>query len=675
MFGEGLRAGETGGTVKRVDVHARGTRRIGSDAVVTASSPAKRGATSGSSASPGPQRYLSGRIPADRDPAPDSTAAEDRPRSRTSSSKGRTRSSAGRAGDSRTAVDTLLPLARIVRAQLSTLSLDLDLPDVDGARRERDLVLAHVDDYLIPRLLRMDAPLLAVIGGSTGAGKSTLMNSLAGKEVSRSGVLRPTTRSPVLVHHPYDSGAFLSQRILPGLDRITSEALEPVQPVELDAPRITALRLVPHEDLVPGLALLDAPDIDSVVEANRELAVQLLGAGDLCLFVTTAARYSDAMPWEMLRDAADRGASVAVVLDRVPPETMSEVRTDLARMLRDEGLASSPVFTIPETTLVNGLLPRRLVASLLRWLTRLASDGRSRDMVIRRTLAGALDSLPERIERIVAASGEQEASVQVLRSRLEEIWAEERALIATQLSDGTVLRGEARARWRHLVAEKHLMRHVERAGNRMTDRLLSSVRRPAPLHADGLGKSVELGARAVLSAGAFALVGHTAAAWESRPGGARLRLTGELDRFRVEIDQRAVRVVREWQSALTAELEEKTRRGIPEWAVPLGAHGIGVLAMVAAFSLAARTRADRAGIEVDEAATEVAPSQQVLAAILGEETTRAVLLRAHERLLVAADSLCLSIRDQVQGRLDETGVLPGAGQALREAARALDEAR
>ena len=56
-----------------------------------------------------------------------------------------------------------------------------------------------------PAWTRLDAPLLAVVGGSTGAGKSTLVNSLIGRAVSRPGVIRPTTRSPVLVHHPDDA--------------------------------------------------------------------------------------------------------------------------------------------------------------------------------------------------------------------------------------------------------------------------------------------------------------------------------------------------------------------------------------------------------------------------------------------------------------------------------------
>ena len=78
--------------------------------------------------------------------------------------------------------------------------------------RRRASLLKQLDDYVLPRLESLDAPLLAVVGGSTGAGKSTLVNSLVGAEVSRSGVLRPTTRSPVLVHHPADARWFTGDR-------------------------------------------------------------------------------------------------------------------------------------------------------------------------------------------------------------------------------------------------------------------------------------------------------------------------------------------------------------------------------------------------------------------------------------------------------------------------------
>src|SRR4051794_7015910 len=148
----------------------------------------------------------------------------------------------------------------------------------------------------------MDAPLLMVVGGSTGAGKSTLVNSLVGEEVSASGVLRPTTRAPVLVCHEGDVAWFADDRILPGMPRTIGRTGDGG----------SGLHVVPTPALQPGLALLDAPDIDSVVEANRTLARQLLAAADSWLFVTTAARYADAVPWDLLQAARERGTSLCL---------------------------------------------------------------------------------------------------------------------------------------------------------------------------------------------------------------------------------------------------------------------------------------------------------------------------------------------------------------------------
>src|SRR3954451_22217161 len=166
-----------------------------------------------------------------------------------------------------------------LRDELRTVDLTLGTPAAPAGRTARDEITAQIDDYLLPRLRQMDAPLLMVVGGSTGAGKSTLVNSLVGAEVSASGVLRPTTRAPVLACHPGDVRWFEDDRILPGLARTTGG---PAQS--------GGLELVATDAEPAGLALLDAPDIDSVVAANRALAGQLLAAADSWLFVTTAAR-------------------------------------------------------------------------------------------------------------------------------------------------------------------------------------------------------------------------------------------------------------------------------------------------------------------------------------------------------------------------------------------------
>ena len=123
------------------------------------------------------------------------------------------------------------------------------------------------------------------------------------------------------------------------------------------------------DSIPPGLAILDAPDIDSVVAENRQLAAQLLAAADLWLFVTSAARYADAVPWEFLLAAAERSAAVAVVLDRVPPRAMSEVPPHLGQLMSERGLAGSPLFAVPETAVdEQGLLPAAAVQPIRGWL-------------------------------------------------------------------------------------------------------------------------------------------------------------------------------------------------------------------------------------------------------------------------------------------------------------------
>jgi hypothetical protein len=271
---------------------------------------------------------------------------------------------------------SMLGTVKTLRDQVEQAGLPLDIPDVGTGRATREALLGQLDDYVIPRLRSLDAPLLAVVGGSTGAGKSTLVNSIVDAEVSRSGVLRPTTTTPVLVHHPEDERWFSDDRVLPGLSRVTGAA------VADDGGQ--SLRLVVSGSLPPGMALLDAPDIDSVVSANRALSNQLLSAADLWLFVTTAARYADAVPWELLRQASERGTAVAIVLDRVPSEAMADIRSHLASMLREQGLSTAPIFGIPEAQLTaEGRLPEQDVARLRSWLTALASDARARSVIVK----------------------------------------------------------------------------------------------------------------------------------------------------------------------------------------------------------------------------------------------------------------------------------------------------
>ena len=325
--------------------------------------------------------------------------------------------------------------------ELGRVELGLELPSAERARHLRDELAGQIDDYLLPRLRRMDAPLLMVVGGSTGAGKSTLVNSLVGSPVSTAGVLRPTTRGPVLALNPDDLHWFSDDRVLPDLARATGGDAGP-----------TSLRLAPTPRVPSGLALLDAPDIDSVVAENRALGAQLLAAADAWLFVTTAARYADAVPWELLEGARERGTALAIVLNRVPHDAVGEVSSHLREMLRERGLDDAELLVVRESLLENdGLIPPSELAPVRRWLDALAADAERREALVRRTLTGALDTFPARVGVIEAALAEQRAAAEELRADVRRSYRRAFEEVDDAVRGGTLLRGEVLARW-HAVA-------------------------------------------------------------------------------------------------------------------------------------------------------------------------------------------------------------------------------
>lgn len=569
----------------------------------------------------------------------------------------------------------LLDAAELLRSELAALRLPLAVPEAEVGRRERDQLLAQLDDYLLPRLRRMDAPVLAVVGGSTGAGKSTLVNSLLRREVTRSGVLRPTTRSPVLVHHPYDSGAFLSQRILPGLGRVTSEAPEPAQPIDVDAPKPTALRLVPHEGMPAGIAIVDAPDIDSLVDTNRELAYQLLAAADLWLFVTTAARYSDAVPWHALRSAVERGVSVAVVLDRVPTSAMYQVRTHLATMLRDRGLATAPLFTIPETPRsAEGFLPREVVQPLVAWLTRLARDARSRDVVIRRTLVGALDSLRDRVPVIAMAADEQVAADERLRDHLDEVYTSAAEQLEKRLVDGTMMRGEVLARWQEFVGTGDLIRSLDATVTTLRDRLAHAVRGSSGT-TEELEEAVLTGVHALVRSAAQQAADEAVGRWRSTPEGVGLLRSTKgtsmvQHRPPPEFDASVARTVQGWQTMVLelARAEGAVHRSHSR-ATTLGAGASALIVMLMVFS---------DGVAQDDrsvAAGTAAAGHRLLEAVFGDQAVRSLVLAARRDLLARTGATLDAERSRIEGLLDGAEVRDGRGEMLRALATAVEEAR
>ena len=568
---------------------------------------------------------------------------------------------------------------------LRGIELPLPVDGADAARTEARAALSQLADHVTPRLASLDAPLLVVIGGSTGAGKSTLVNALVGEPVSRSGAIRPTTRRPVLLHHPDDEPWFTGPRILPGLARVhggigapDAEAPGP-QDTTGDVDPATSLELHGEERIPQGLALLDAPDIDSVATGNRELARQLLRAADLWLFVTTANRYADAVPWEVLRTAAERDVTVDVVMNRIPDRAgvAEELSTDLTAMLERQGVEVEHLFLVPETEIdAEGMLPSGVIGELAAHFTALAADGEQRRRIARRTLAGAVDGLAASAGELAAHAARQDAERRRLREEATGAFDGSRERIDAALGDGSLLRGEVLARWQDVVGTGELLRWVESLVTRARDRLGQMVSgRPAP----AVAAEQALGTGLV-----HVVVDETAhgaeradAAWRASPAGRSLAEGRDLSRLPDGFAEQVRAAVRDWQGdVLELVRAEGADRRTKARLLSLGVNAVGVALMVVVF---ASTAFIPTGLEVGAGAATAVVGQRLLEAVFGDEAVRRMARTARESLtgrldaLVAGGAAPFLERLDALGGEDEAEALAGDAEALAALAREIRE--
>ena len=530
-----------------------------------------------------------------------------------------------------------------LRRNLRQAQFPLDLPEAITQAGLARRIANQLNDYILPRLETIDAPLLAVVGGSTGAGKSTLVNSLVGRMVTQPGVIRPTTTSPVLVHHPADAFWFDGDRVLPTLarSRVASN----------DA---SSLQLVPEPGIPRGLAILDAPDIDSVVTRNRDLAAQLLQAADLWVFVTSAARYADAVPWDFLNEAQNRHASVAVVCDRVPAEAMREVPADLGRLMTDSGLADSPLFAVPETkTNDAGLLPDQAVAPLRFFLSSLAQDQQKRREVIASTLSGAIGSVCERSSYVAGGLEAQAVAASRLYEDAQAIMAESSRSIAAQSADGTLLRGEVLARWHEFVGTGEFMRAMEAKVSWFRDRVVQ-VFKGAPPEVEKVSVAVESGLESLILAQTQGGCERIESVWQTDPAG-RSVLEGtdeNLSRPSQGFDEAASRMVRAWQADVMELVagEGMNKRSRARF-MAFGVNGVSVALMLVVFAHTGGLSGAEAGIAGGSAVV----AQRLLEALFGDDAVRRLAKVAKDQLDARVEGLLANEVTRYQAVLDTFG--------------------
>jgi energy-coupling factor transporter ATP-binding protein EcfA2 len=396
-----------------------------------------------------------------------------------------------------------------LRKPIVAAQLPLEAPGAEEARAERRKLLGQIDDYLLPRLRESGSPVLVALVGSTGAGKSTLVNSIVGVQVSMTGIRRPTTNSPVLACHPDDVDWFAENVFLPTVPRVRQEGLA-------RSGRDGLLVLAANEGMPKGVALLDTPDIDSVVAEHRDFAHQFLDASDLWLFMTSAGRYADAAVWDLLQHARDRGAALGIVLSRVNEASAAELVDHFAAMLEANGLSRNQRFLILETVLTEGKLPPEASGPIRQWLTEAAQSDR-RVAVLSQTMSGVLDTFPTRVPALAAQVEAQAARRDELIAAVAGAYRVALTEIETSTADGSLMRGEVLARWQDFAGSGELLRALQarRAMGRQR-------RRRGPARAQTLRAAIRTALESLLISVADRAAEDSVSRWRNLPAGAAL---------------------------------------------------------------------------------------------------------------------------------------------------------
>ena len=522
-------------------------------------------------------------------------------------------------------------------------------PARERARQLRD----HLEGFVRPRAADIEAPLIVLLLGPTGAGKSSLLNAIAGAEVSKAGVLRPTTREAVLYASESDAKHILSGdrlRLIAG-DRIIH---------------------VPAPESSSGVAVIDAPDIDSVERDNRQLADVLLEVSDLCVFVTTATRYADLVPWQVLRRAQERGLPLVVLLNRVPGDARDRdvVLADARRLLSEAGMNEADetldLIAVTEGDVdarVNGLA-RETVRPLLDRIAQLTTESEERRSVAMDALAGAVRGLAPLVHAVADDLEHEAIDAEALRRIAETAYADELAKLSHDLRGGVLLRAEVLRRWHDFVGADQVTRFISSGLGRLRGLLLTAFRgtptAPVAIVEEEMASTLE----ALALRHATEAARRTASAWSERSDAAVLidgdaALWSASDRFAPAIREGLAT----WMRATIDDVRAGggRKRAVAQVAA-LGVNAVGVAVMLGVFA----HTAGLTGAELGIAAGTAYLNQKLLEALFGERAMEQLIEQARSRL----DALLTSLFAAERERFDALAPRPAALHELAVKLRA-----
>jgi len=527
------------------------------------------------------------------------------------------------------ATDTapMVTALRDLRQVILACSFSLSAQQAAERRAERDHLRREIDG-LVARISSLGSPLLVVVGGTTGSGKSTIVNTLVGRAVSRTGVIRPTTENPVLVVHPVDAHWFADDRVLSEFVRVELQGRR----IQLDGDETARLQLIRDEDIPLGLALVDAPDIDSLSARNREVADALLDAADVWLWCTSAAKYADQESMRYLIRAGVRRTALAVALTRVDSEHVDELVDDFRDKLAASAAIEPELFTVETARVIDERLPRPTVGSIERWLRELSGPlvRRSRR---RQTIEGALDIMSSDVAGLIGWVKDETATLTVLNEAINRTIAQSRHDFSNALDDGRAMRDEVLLRWNRFAGTSGMLALVERAGERASAwarSLMGGLSGERAEEEEEVREAVATDVADLASQLLELASGRIVNEWGTVPAGNDLlEAHPELAEAPPDLEARTRKTVDEWQATVVRLVETKgaKRRLRARWlTVVINATATG--AIIATLAQTAGLTGAEAGI----ATAAGAANQALLSKVLGAANMRWLISNARADL-------------------------------------------